>query len=738
MSKTQSVILNLNKQFSNGKASDYMQPASGRFEIGANAEVALYGASIRRKPIHLDFDKIQETLTINTNYYPSQEQINASTATATTIIKPTKLVKLSGVQKFEEATFLEFFLDKDSYTPEELAQRMTSEVNNTILNFNQDNSDTFDNQLTRADASLWTIGQFNTPVLFQIPYGYTYDRENLYLGLNGIPTDLSFKNSFVTPNRIDGRNTGTVNNSQNFPVNNTEAVSTAEVNINASQAEFSGELVKATFSITAKSNVATTDYTEFARISDSPIFPLFKANNDTRREGAYQQNESYFEFDMLVPDGQTDWVTDFFVGFTNTHAQSEWVSSSVPEVESVNSRGLSIPQVYLGARFKETTVSSVSSSTIDIYLPTLITSALNNLSGIGSNHKDIWAEGMEKIKSIKLENIGGFAEQGKFGFRFTAHTDYYRANTYRDRSLAVNTKQPNREFLSQSQPIQGNVYSFQLYYGEYATIKSIVYDSVEDSIYLPANLIEDGFLFDQIISERTGKAAEQTSLGMIPYLFINKLPLGFGIENPRGNYIMNFMKRVAGNGGPRDVYLYRGGMSFYEYDLSNRNLEDVLGVNRESAGSEYIISEDTTYETIVKTNDNTRFNPNAYPLKPNEAGLTALFPDFTKYNIEINLPVKAYTTTAIDTVDTSLTGVNDVGQKRTIVYTTEPVSDSELTLQQSLVNKNIVPNTLKFLTLDNSVPLNLNNMTVQIRRSKTNELATELEDASVELLIKSD
>ena len=733
MSKTQSVILNLNKQFSNGKASDYMQPAAGRFEIGTNAEVALYGASIRRKPIHLDFDKIQETLTMNTSYFPSQQQINASTS-ASTIILPTQLVKLSGIQNFEEATFIEFFLDKDSYTPDELAQRITSEVNNTILNFNQDNTDTFDNQLARSDSSLWTIS--GNPVLFQIPYGYTYDRENLYLGLNGIPTDLSYKNSFVTPPRVDGRNTGTVNNSQNFPVDNTESVSTAEMNINYSTAGFGGELADAIYSITANTAITKTNYSSFARISDSPLFPLFKANNDTRRDGAYQQNECYFEFDMLVPDSQTDWESDFFVGFTNTYAQSEWTSSSVPAVASVNSRGLDIPEVYIGARFRETTVSSVSNSTIDIYLPTLITTALDTLASVGSNHVDIWADGMEKIKSIKLENIGGFAEQGKFGFRFTAHTDYYRANTYREESVAAAIQLPNREFLRQNQPIQGNVYSFQLYYGKNSSTQTVVYDSVEDSIYIPANILEDGFLFDQIKSERS--AAEQTSLGMMPYMFVNKLPTGFGIENPRGNYIMNYVKRNNSAGTPINVYLYRGGMMFYEYDLNNRNLEDVLGVNRESAGSEYIISEGTPYQTIVKTNDNTRFNPNAYPLKPREAGVTALFPDFTKYNIEINLPVKAYTTTAIDTVDTSLTGVNDIGQKRTIIYTTEPVSDSELTLQQSLVNKNIVPNNLKFLTLNNSVPLNINNMTIQIRRSKTNELATELEDASVELLIKSD
>ena len=59
-------------------------------------------------------------------------------------------------------------------------------------------------------------------------------------------------------------------------------------------------------------------------------------------------------------------------------------------------------------------------------------------------------------------------------------------------------------------------------------------------------------------------------------------------------------------------------------------------------------------------------------------------------------------------------------------------------IDQYYLDKNIVPNNLKFLTLNNSAPLNLNSLNVQIRRAKTNELATELEDASVELLIKSE
>ena len=92
--------------------------------------------------------------------------------------------------------------------------------------------------------------------------------------------------------------------------------------------------------------------------------------------------------------------------------------------------------------------------------------------------------------------------------------------------------------------------------------------------------------------------------------------------------------------------------------------------------------------------------------------------------------MKAYNTTR--------TNKNNIGQKRTIVYKTEPVIEGEShEIQSVFINKNIQPNSLKFLTLNNTEPLNLNNMNIQIRRNHNNELATELEDASVEILIKS-
>ena len=82
---------------------------------------------------------------------------------------------------------------------------------------------------------------------------------------------------------------------------------------------------------------------------------------------------------------------------------------------------------------------------------------------------------------------------------------------------------------------------------------------------------------------------------------------------------------------------------------------------------------------------------------------------------------------------------NDVGQTKTIIYKTGTITEGQIAdIQGNIVTKNIEPNNLKWLTLNNSEPLNLNSLNVTIRRNKSNKLATELTDSSIEILIKSD
>ena len=112
------------------------------------------------------------------------------------------------------------------------------------------------------------------------------------------------------------------------------------------------------------------------------------------------------------------------------------------------------------------------------------------------------------------------------------------------------------------------------------------------------------------------------------------------------------------------------------------------------------------------------------------SGLTELGSDGTRYNIEVNLPVRAYNTTT--------QASNDIGQTRTILYNTNPLLSDASETTSSIIQKDIEPNNLKYLSLNNPDPIKLNNLNINIRRANTNELATEITDASLEILLKKE
>mgnify|MGYP003141105441 CR=1 FL=1 len=116
--------------------------------------------------------------------------------------------------------------------------------------------------------------------------------------------------------------------------------------------------------------------------------------------------------------------------------------------------------------------------------------------------------------------------------------------------------------------------------------------------------------------------------------------------------------------------------------------------------------------------------------KPTDSGIVNLFGDDTRYNIEIpSLPIKTFNTT--NTIDFNL------GNERTIIYGTGSLTSGILTdLQNNNVSLNIEPNNLKFISLNNKRPIKLNNIKVQIRRAGTNKEAVEIQDASIEILLR--
>ena len=116
MSKnTQSVILNLNQNYANSKAHNYFQPVSQQLEINKNAEVALYGASIKRQPIFIDKDKSNNTFNFDLDpvVFPDNRQINLASTTATDVLDDIRLPKAS-IEEFGQGFEIKWILSAGS------------------------------------------------------------------------------------------------------------------------------------------------------------------------------------------------------------------------------------------------------------------------------------------------------------------------------------------------------------------------------------------------------------------------------------------------------------------------------------------------------------------------------------------------------------------------------------------------------------------------------------------------
>ena len=728
MTKSQSVILNLNKDYSNSKAHDYFQPVAQQLDIGSNAEVSLYNLSLSRKPLYLErnTDSNEVDFVMNFEYFPSKEQ-KEQISFGSSIIDDDELVVLNNKALYD-IDDIDFKLKPGGYTIRELGDRIAMNVNSVI----KKGINGF--ELKKGDGSTdFSVG--GVDAIISIPYSYVYDKDNFYLGLAGCP----FSPNTATGNTYSMNDEylySAINNTQDlgvFGVDNNESTGTTDI---ITETESSSVLRGKKF-IRSNTAINQSDYqSSFNRISDSPIFPLLKLDNPKLQNNKFQQTQSFFEFDIHLDTTVSIYDMDMVVGFTNTYLQSKWANTNVPEVSEEVPNKESLPEVFIGARFVETkSGGNISESRIDIYVPNIINEHLNYISG-NADLDVIFSEGLQKLTTIDFGS-NTLARQGKYGFRFVAHTNQADCFANLQRQATSNNSGNDSYF--------GRTYSFQFYARPNLVGDTILYDSCDDNIYFPANLIEAGFLFGSAKSGRT--VGEYNALGFIPYLFVKKLPPQAGILNPRGNYILQKDFDVPGG-----IVNYRCGINFYNYKIKNTTLNEILGLEaerdnifdyeEENKFKVFFEQDDTTFKTPFRTQKYPglkRYDPNAFPQYRKDAGITKLYADNTQYNIELNLPIKAYNTTKPIKKTNDKTFVSNLGQKRTILYKSSPIVEGQSDgINQTFVNLFKEPNNLKFLTLNNSSPLNVNELNIQIRRSKTNELATELEDASVELLIKSE
>jgi hypothetical protein len=400
----------------------------------------------------------------------------------------------------------------------------------------------------------------------------------------------------------------------------------------------------------------------------------------------------------LPSSGTSD--LEFLYALDNTYFQSKWANTSTVETSNIvyASGNIDVPVCSLGAYF------DLSMDTDGFTKQSLMIIVNEELEFAGNAEyqseiaRDDYVSALKQIvKEIDLT---------KYEIDLTYVTTF-RWEIYCENSVARETGFINRgiednrnyyvRFLSQSPYQQGS--------------NQVLFDSKQIGYLINPEMVENGYLFQQIQSYSNPNTS--VTGGLCPQFFFKNSDENFVVYNPRQN------STVSLSDG-RNNFEFNLGVNGYNFEVKDENnvntssLENILGVSQNS----------------LLTFSNTNFNPNNYPKKADLAGLTQLGSDRTRYNIELNLPIKAYNTTE--------SSVNNLGQTRTIIYNTNPVVEDVTNISSGLINASIDPNNIKFLSLNNEKELKLNNIEVSIRRAKTNELAEEITDASIELLIQSE
>jgi hypothetical protein len=276
---------------------------------------------------------------------------------------------------------------------------------------------------------------------------------------------------------------------------------------------------------------------------------------------------------------------------------------------------------------------------------------------------------------------------------------------------------------------------------------TVVYDSKNYGLPLDSSVVETGCLF-QMLDSYSDVGIANTTGGLCPTLFFKNSAYvnGFQVATLRSQNVANIKEYDIAE----DLKSFTLSLPVEGYRLTiPRQWEEwviqpppptpptplITNYNNNSQQLENILRFSSVTEDNISIFgaagfDYGKINPNAYPFdKSINTGITSLGSDLSRYNIELNLPIKTYNTTE--------SAENDIGQQRTIVFNTDPVIEDTTNFASGLVNKNIIPPAIKWLSLNNPQKIQLNELLVQIRNSKTNKLAGEITDASIELIFKS-
>lgn len=671
-----SVILNLNKNFSNNKAFDFSTIVNKQLALKPNSMVALYTGNIVRKPIVLNDGASLELLFKQTVDNRMEDAI----------------VGNQFYKNINSSTIID--IDKGEYSKLAFCKLLCNNVNEVLQAFDY------------SEAGFDVIG--NGQNLYSaIPYRMVYSmREGeFFVGLRykcpqqqdqaiAGSSDILDPNWFLTTtmNLDDGCNT-----SNGLTVTGGT----------------SGNPNFLSFHRTTRNN----NWDAYA-LGNSGMRPMTSMLSDNQYEYTSESLIEDISFSTINVRGQKPGAgsqgQELFWGLNSTYFSSSWAQSGVTVgLDTLPLLGVSVPQSLIGAYFALTADSTDGYTNQSLFITInrqLHKLELNDFTG-QTERDAVITEGQKIVAEIDLSQYG---------------VDLQTDTEFKWVLYSVLTPIEGL-FNPATNLLDGSVKSSRVYFIRLQVtspyqqgINALLFDSRSYGISIPEDVVELACGFQGI--PNPDDATKFVSAGLCPQYYFKNTDADLVVSNPMGNYVTGAYTDSSNN---RNLVLFTGIRS-YEFDVKNTDgtrfknqteLQSILGVAPNQ-------NEDDDF-AYTRTN----FDPNIFPLQREIAGVTQLGSDRTRYNIELNLPLSAYNSTE--------SNANDIGQKRAILYHTNPVVEDVTNVSSGLVNKNLEPNTLKYLSLNNQSEIKLNTIDIKVRRAKSNELADEITDCTIELLIQN-
>ena len=470
------------------------------------------------------------------------------------------------------------------------------------------------------------------------------------------------------------------------------------------------------------SNFASPNYASYA-IANSPLKPQGYTNNYLD-SGVGASSVSFAECLMNVPTSNATKDIECVFGLNNTYFMAQALEgATIPTARKVvgANDAINVPSMMIGARcLASKNGTALANQEIQVYANEYLFS--NNFQSyyLSEANRNLFNSGENiLLTTIKPEDYNlSFLERGlKLKFIVYAEEGFVEEELNNTAIIA-----PPRYFVR---------FTINT---PYQDIETVVYDSKTHGLSINQNVVNTGYLWQQLKSYDGTKpdTGQALSGGMIPMFFWNNCEADdFNVFNCRAQNIAQLS--FFNSGTPTVDWTMYLGTEGYRMEVPFE-FKDAAGATQKNpnAGALENILRVTTQNTNTQGIErvSTFFNPNILPYNNALGGITSLGSDLTRYNIELNLPIRAYNNTENEQ--------NDIGQTRTIVYNTDPVIEETGNFSAGLVNKNILPPDIKFLSLNNTESLKLNELIVEIRNSKTNNIANEISDAAIELIFKSE